>query len=311
MFRTASMPKRGLSRSDRSLFAQIRLDHFRIPHYVRGLAFRDLVAEIQDENPVGKADDGVHMVLDHQHGDARASNRPYEIHGLGDLRGIQSSHDLVQTKDLRLGRESPSDLEPFQLADGQRTRQRRRPGRHRSLRQNLGHSLLSVPLAPVPRPEVSGDRDVFENGHLAKGTDDLVSPYEAERDDRVIGEPFDPPLLKVDPTRSWSGGADQAGEESRLAGAIGPDHAEDLSLRDVEIDPRQRDEALISLGKALHRENRISRHESPAFAPSAPPRGAPVGEAPPAPWARTGSPRSATRRRGRDRSRARPAAPAS
>src|ERR1051326_1085625 len=86
-----------------ALASQVRRDDRGVPQHLLRRPLGDGLAEVQHEDAVRDADDGVHVVLDHQYGDAGVPNRADQRHRADDLRRLQAAHDLVETDDLRLG----------------------------------------------------------------------------------------------------------------------------------------------------------------------------------------------------------------
>src|SRR5207253_2877331 len=80
----------------------------------------DLLAEVQHQDAVRDADDGMDVVLDHENRHAGIADGPDELHRLPDLRGVQASHHFIQAQDLRLGRQGPGDLQSLQFPDRER-----------------------------------------------------------------------------------------------------------------------------------------------------------------------------------------------
>ena len=106
-----------------------------------------------------------------------------------------------------------------------------RPTRRRiSAARDAGLRLAGARLRAVVR----GHRHVLEDGQLAEGPRDLEGAGDAPVADAVGSQPADLGVLEPD----GAGGGDQrarhAVEQRGLAGAIGPDEAEDLALADGE-----------------------------------------------------------------------------
>src|SRR6266540_77787 len=83
---------------------------------------------------------------------------------------------------------------------------------------------------------VPGNEDVLERSHVVEEADVLKGPRHAERRDFVRRQTGDRPAVEVDAARGRLVHAGEDVEEGRLAGAVRPDEADDLSARDDEVD---------------------------------------------------------------------------
>src|SRR4029078_9092086 len=80
---------------------QIGLDDDRIGDDLGRAALRDDAALGQHEDMLGEAHHRLHDMLDHQHGDAAGRERADHRHNVADFRGVESSQNLVEQKQLR------------------------------------------------------------------------------------------------------------------------------------------------------------------------------------------------------------------
>src|SRR5512138_366418 len=88
-----SMP---LTSSKEVLLSQVGVHHPLVRRHLFRAALGDLLAVVEHEDPLGDGHDGRHDVLDHQEGDAAASDALERFEHVGQLRRIQPGHDLVQ-----------------------------------------------------------------------------------------------------------------------------------------------------------------------------------------------------------------------
>ena len=93
------------------------------------LALCDLLAEIDDDQPVDDRKQRVHDMLDPDDRHAAAVNVLDGLHQRGAFRFGQAACDLVEQQQLGLGAKGARQLEPFALKKGQATGERIRLSR--------------------------------------------------------------------------------------------------------------------------------------------------------------------------------------
>src|SRR5215207_4938024 len=81
-----------------------------------------------------------------------------------------------------------------------------------------------------------GNEDVLERSHVVEKADVLKGTGHAERRDFVRRQTDSRPTVEVDAAGGRLVDAGEDVEEGRLAGAVRPDQADDLSARDNEVD---------------------------------------------------------------------------
>src|SRR5947208_13997322 len=112
---------------------EVGLDHLLVPRDLRRRALGDLLAVVEDDDPLGERHDDLHDVLDHAERQPEPGvDPPHQVHRGRRLRGRQPRHGLVEQEQTRLGAERPRDLEPFLVGQSQVRREplrlRREPG---------------------------------------------------------------------------------------------------------------------------------------------------------------------------------------
>src|SRR5918999_4783550 len=76
---------------------EVRLDDLGVPHDDVGRAFRDDLAEVEDDHPLGELDHRAHHVLHPEDGRSElVAHVPHDLDGGGKLRLVQAGHDLVE-----------------------------------------------------------------------------------------------------------------------------------------------------------------------------------------------------------------------
>src|SRR5919109_985007 len=160
------------------VLAQIGRDDAAVADDLLRATFRDHLAGVDHHDPTGQTHNGLHVVLDGDHGDAGVANGADGFDHLLRLRLVLTGHHLVEQEDRGLGRESAGDLEAFQVTDGEMTRfdillgmqsdnacnvQCRRPG---CLHAAMTHECT--------------DHDVLDHGEAAEGLNDLERAPDAE-----------------------------------------------------------------------------------------------------------------------------------
>ena len=113
------------------------------------------------------------------------------------------------------------------------------------------------------RPLLGGHQHVLEHGHLWKDLDELERPGDAAAIDLIGGEPRDVLALEPHLPARWPQHAGDAVEERRLAGAVRPDDAEQISRLHVDAHLTQRRDPEEVLGQVADFEKRSHRPTSP------------------------------------------------
>src|SRR6266540_4799930 len=100
--------------SSSSIFGhpQVRGDHLGIVGHLGRRSLGDLLAELQNHDPVGDTHDQPHVVLDEQHGVAPVPNLLDQLEQILLLHRVEARRRLVQADQLRLGRQRARDLQP-------------------------------------------------------------------------------------------------------------------------------------------------------------------------------------------------------
>src|SRR5919204_5510067 len=99
------------------------LDDALVLEYLRRIALRQNLAEMQHQRSPADADDDAHHVLDEDDRDAGRMNRSNHVKRLVNLDGVEPGHHFVEQQEPRSGRERAGDLQALAVGDGE--------GRHR------------------------------------------------------------------------------------------------------------------------------------------------------------------------------------
>jgi hypothetical protein len=210
--------------------AEVHPDHLGVLGDLARSPGSDPAAEVEDDDPLRKRLDERLDVLDEDDRDAPPVHPGDQLRDLVDLVRDEAGGDLVEEQQARLERERPRHLEPLEVEQ----------------RQRAGYAL-GVIGEPAQRQHVvdvaggrlaarvGGDEQVLPHGHARERARDLVRAADAQACDGVRPKAIDPVLALED---DLAGGRavealDEA-EQRALAGAVGPDHPEQLVLGDVE-----------------------------------------------------------------------------
>ena len=91
---------------------------------------------------------------------------------------------------------------------------------------------------------MTAEQDVVEHGHAAEELDELERARDSVRGDAVRRQPVDGDVAEEDPPRGRGVEAADAVQQTRLAGAVGPDQGGQRARRDRHAHPRQRAQPL-------------------------------------------------------------------
>ena len=231
--------------------AEVRLDHGRIRLHLGRRPARDLPTEAEDVHVVGDAHDEVHVVLDEEHGELEVvADLLDEDPELGDLLVVQPAGRLVEEEQPRLGDERPSKLHALLDPVRQRRRRKQRP---LAEPDDVEH-LQRLGLPHLPPASVRADEHVLEHGHRPEELDVLERARYALAHDLVRGcledrRAVEQHLAGVRPVE-----ARDDVEGRRLAGAVRPDEARDVSLLDLERHAVERDDSAEAQGDVPYLE---------------------------------------------------------
>jgi hypothetical protein len=254
---------------------------------------------VQDDHPAGDRADERHVVLDHDDGMA-AGERQQQLRGaLGFLRR-HAGDGLVDQEQIGLLHQQHPDLEPLLLTV------REPAGRRRSVRleadrgQRVGDARFLLGSEPgdqqPPERFRTGQREleVLEHGELLEHRRFLELASDARLRDLGLAEAQQVEAAP-EPHRPgvWPRLAGDHIHHRRLAGAVGPDDAQQLARLDVQAQPVQRLEPVeahrhafdvedpVGQGGGLHRRRRRrGAHRTTAFRMTASGRGRRSGSRP-------------------------------
>src|SRR3954447_2284426 len=207
------------------LAPQVRLDHGRIALDLGRRALGDLAAEVEHVNPVGKAHDQVHMVLDQEDREVERPANPANLSPeLLHLLVVQPPGRLVQQQELRARSEGARQLDALHRPEWKSSGRPLSEGGEPQLAEQLrdGHS----------RPDVRSDEHVLSYRHRREELDVLERPSDPFADDAVRRRAKQAGTVEGDrsPVRPIEPG-DQV-EQRRLAGAVRADQPRDLAALD-------------------------------------------------------------------------------
>ena len=162
---------------------------------------------------------------------------PDEAAELLDLLVVQPAGGLVEQQQLRLRHERPRELDPLQRAEREPRHGPRRDLPEADVVERLARLGLDVAAA-----RVRADEDVLEHRHRPEELDVLERARDPAPDDLVHGRLQERLAGELDLAlvRRVEPGDDVEGR--RLAGAVRPDQADDLTLGDVEGDAVEGDD---------------------------------------------------------------------
>src|SRR5260370_14435067 len=282
----------------RRLGTQVGLDHERVRLHLGGRSLRNLLPEIEHDDPAGDVHHDAHVVLDEDH------RRPPLVVDVEDearhvllLLVIAPAHRLVEKEHLGVEREGPPQLHTLLEAVRQRADRPLPDGLDlQEVDDVLDHLAVGDLLPPSGAPvehgsehavrhvEVAAEHQVVDDGHAPEQRDVLERARDPARGDLRRTQARDVLALQVDVPALRMEHAADAVEQGRLAGAVGADDREDLALLDVEAHPRDGLDAADPLRGVAHLD--LPPHPS---TPAPPPPPTP----PPPSGAREAGPRTA------------------
>ena len=216
-------------------------------------ALGDHAALVQHVDALGERGHGLHDVLDQQDGDARVADVADDLDDLGDLGRIEAGHHLVEQQQARPGGERAGELQALAAGDGEVGAHLVELVRHADLPATASASR-SRQLA-VGGAEIGADHDVLAHADLGERLGDLEGAHHAGGADPVRRQAGDVLAVEGDAAGIGRLEAGDGGEQRRLAGAVGPDQADDLALPHVErglVDGLQAAERLGELAHLKH-----------------------------------------------------------
>src|SRR5437867_5960962 len=216
-----------------ALAAEVGLDDARVGLDLGGLAFGDLLAEMEDRDPLGHSHDEVHLVLDEEDCRARLAEPPDVVHEPADVTRAHAGGRLVEKQEGGITRQGPRQLEPSLLAEVQVldeiVRSRGESGQLEQFREASPAATRAVPTA-------HRDPDVVPDAHAREEPDVLEGPADAEAHDLVRLAPADLLVLEDDRPRWHREHASHHVEERGLARTVRTDERENRPPRHREGD---------------------------------------------------------------------------
>ena len=217
-------------------------------------ALRDLDPVVERDDPVRDSFDDVHVVLDHE--DRVAAFGAELRDQLGDLVRLDRIHPggrLVEEEQPRVGRGGARDLEPPPVRVREAVRRLVPAVAHQPIAEEreprlgeLADLALLTALAgrAEHRPEDAGPgvpvrrrHHVLAHAHVQEQAQRLEGARDPALGDLVRLEADDAAPFEEDVACGRLVDAGDEVEERRLAGAVRADHADDLSLAHVDVEP--------------------------------------------------------------------------
>ena len=209
-----------------------------------GVAGGDDLSEVEDDDAIAHRHDQVHVVLDEEHGHAlgqAADPRAQRVHlALG-----QPAGGLVEQEELRLGHEGAGQRGALLYRVGQGGREPAGVVGRAELVEDLQGAGRDPPLLPArpPQPEEGGpqvaaehrfgaEHHVLVHGQPGAQPDALEGARDPEPGQVVRMVPAQDGVAVADGARARMDEAADDVEQGRLARAVGPDDADDLTAAD-------------------------------------------------------------------------------
>ena len=217
----------------------------------RGSAHEDHLAFVEDLDSVADAHDEAHVVIDDDDRAARrrvsdSSSRSRRLVGLA---VVQTRGRLVEQQHRGPADERSRDLDPPLVARTAGSRRRSRLVARtspRRVKQRIDAIVAAVPAASAQRVQARRRRSRAPSGSVNRRGFWKVRarPARARRVTGCARDRADPRSRSL-PRRSQHAG--DAVDERRLARPVGPDQAEHLALRELEVDTAKRGDTAEAL----------------------------------------------------------------
>src|SRR5262249_6318731 len=249
--------------------AQVGFDHGGVALDARGRAQRDQLAEVQHGDPVAEIHDEWHVMLDQEDREAEArANGANQLAEFPLFAAVHAGRGLVEQQQLGLERQRARDLQAALVPIGEIARALvGTVGKTDQLQQCFGPASRLTLLRPwrgqpdhaaheaARRPHVTRDHHVLKGRELAEQANVLKRARDAEGGDAVRRQACDVAALVAQAAGRGRGEAGDEVEQRRLAGAVGPDQAEELAAGHGEGHPAHRDDAAEAARQGLHRQH--------------------------------------------------------
>ena len=189
-----------------------------------------MLAEVDDEQPVGDRQQRVHHVLDPDHRHALRLDALQLVHQLARLVLGQPAGDLVEQQQLRPRGQRARQLEPLAVQQGQR----RRRGwlacaQQAGLLEHLAARCRQASRSRWPPPKQAAATRFSNTVIVAERLRDLVGAADAERGSAGAAERGDVAAVELDAAGVGAHVAADQVEQRRLARAVGPEDAQRLA----------------------------------------------------------------------------------
>src|SRR6516165_8521044 len=215
--------------------ANVDLANFRRSHYPARLAFRDLAAEIEHDQPPDDGQQRMHDVFDPYD---RGAGGMYVPDGLDQRPAFgfrQAAGDFVEQQQLRSGGERARHLQPLALE--QRQRSYRRIGLRDQARahQNVGTWRRGIALRQSA-PVHGTHQQVFKHREALEWLRDLIGASDPKFATLMGAGGRYVAIVETDFAAIGSKAPGDQIEQRRLASTVGADDAERLAGRDGDVE---------------------------------------------------------------------------
>ena len=198
-----------------------------------------------------------HIVLDQQDRDAQiVAHALDQRHRVCCFQRVHAGSRLVQEHELRIGRQSPCNLQSPLKSVGKVLGERLAFAAQSNIRQQLLSALVRLGLLLHHRPQsqqcavpsrfqaaVHADQHILESGHVAEETDILEGPSQPQRSGAIGTQAADLLAIEQHLTRRRSVKAGDHVEKGRLASAVRADQTGDRAFLDIEVESAHRGQA--------------------------------------------------------------------
>src|SRR5262245_14584863 len=238
------------------LLAKIGTHHAWVVDDFVGLAIRDLATRHQDGDALREAHHRAHDVLDQNDADALAVQLEQELNDVLDLRVREPGHDFVGDQQLRLRGHGAHELEFAHLDLGQVARAATRLGLESDHAQELDGALVELlrgqdqGAAPTHRID-QRDAQIIRHRQAHERPRQLEAARQAQMRAPIGRQSIERAPLEMHRAGLVVERAANAIDEGALARPIRTDQAQAFALRDIEVDPLQRDEAAEPFAHSL------------------------------------------------------------